>query len=80
MREVAISLSLWESLMLPLGCLRPLLQSYARRAYPAVRLITLHGTEEDDESPGDSDGSSPMTLAAPVAQRLAGMEQRGARP
>src|SRR5258708_17440472 len=40
-REVAISLSLWESLALPLRCLRPLVRRYARRAYPEVRLIEL---------------------------------------
>ncbi|GAC1369306.1 MAG: hypothetical protein NVSMB44_36100 [Ktedonobacteraceae bacterium] len=40
-REVAISLSLWESLALPLRCLHPLLRRYARRAYPGVRLIEL---------------------------------------
>lgn len=79
-REVAISLSLWESLVLPLGCLRLLLQSYACHAFPAVRLIDLHGTEEDEESPGDAGTSSPMTLAAPAAHLLAGMDQReGAR-
>ncbi len=40
-REVAISLSLWESLALPLCCLRPLISSYARRAYPDVRIVEL---------------------------------------
>ena len=40
-REVAISLSLWESLALPLRCLRPLVRDYARRAYLQVRLIEL---------------------------------------
>jgi hypothetical protein len=40
-REVAVSLSLWESLALPVRCLRPLLRRYARRAYPQVRLIEL---------------------------------------
>ncbi len=40
-REVAISLSLWESLALPLRCLRQLIRSYARRAYPGVRIIEL---------------------------------------
>jgi len=40
-REVALSLSLWESLVLPVRCLRPLLRRYARRAYPQVRLIEL---------------------------------------
>jgi len=78
MREVAISLSLWESLVLPLGCLRPLLRSYAARAYPEVRLIDLQGTEQDNESPGDANASLPMALAAPTAHALAGMNQRGA--
>jgi hypothetical protein len=40
-QEVAISLSLWESLVLPLRCLRQLIRSYARRAYPGVRIIEL---------------------------------------
>jgi hypothetical protein len=40
-REVAISLSPWESLALPVRCLRSLVRSYARRAYPEVRLIEL---------------------------------------
>jgi hypothetical protein len=78
-REVAISLSLWESLMLPLGCLCSLLRSYAVRAYPEVRLIDLQGTEEDNESPGDADASSLMTLAAPAAHLFARMEQGGVR-
>jgi len=47
-REVAISLSLWESLALPLGCLRQLVRLYATRAYPGVRLLILHGAEETD--------------------------------
>ena len=78
--EVAISLSLWESLVLPLGCLRPLLRSYARCAYPAVRLIDLQETRQDDESLGNSDACSPITLAAPAVHLLAGMDWRGARP
>ncbi len=44
-REVAISLSLWESLVLPLRCLRQLVRSYARRAYPGVRIIELESEE-----------------------------------
>jgi len=44
-QEVAISLSLWESLVLPLRCLRHLVLSYARRAYPAVRIIELESEE-----------------------------------
>lgn len=79
MREVAISLSLWESLVLPLGCLRPLLRWYAGRTYPAVRLIHLHEREEAGESPGDAGVSSPVMSAAPAAPPLAGKEQRGGR-
>ena len=48
-REVAISLSLWESLALPVRCMRPLVRQYARRAYPEVRLIEL-GSEGALES------------------------------
>jgi hypothetical protein len=44
-QEVAISLSLWESLVLPLRCLRHLIRSYARRAYPGVRVIELESEE-----------------------------------
>lgn len=40
-REVAIPLSLWESLVLPLRSLRHLIRGYARRAYPTVRIIDL---------------------------------------
>ena len=78
LREVAISLSLWESLVLPLGCLRPLLRSYAACAYPAVRLLDLH-EREAGEPPGDAGASSPVRPAAPAAPALAGMARRGAR-
>ena len=44
-REVAISLSLWESLVLPLRCLRHLIRTYAKRAYPGVRVIELESEE-----------------------------------
>jgi hypothetical protein len=44
-REVAISLSLWESLVLPLRCLRQLIRGYAKRAYPGVRIIELESEE-----------------------------------
>jgi hypothetical protein len=44
-REVAISLSLWESLVLPSLCLRPLIRSYARRAYLGVRIIELESED-----------------------------------
>jgi hypothetical protein len=40
-REVAISLSLWESLVLPLCCLRTLIRTFAKLAYPEVRVIEL---------------------------------------
>lgn len=39
--EVALSLSLWESLLLPLHCLPDLLSEYAVRAYPAVRYLAV---------------------------------------
>lgn len=42
-REVAISLSLWESLVLPVRCLRQVVLNYARRAYPGVQVIELEG-------------------------------------
>ena len=44
-REVAILLSLWESLVLPLRCLRLLIRSYARQAYPGVRIIELESED-----------------------------------
>ncbi len=44
-REVAISLSLWESLVLPLTCLRQVIRSYAMRAYPGVRVIELESED-----------------------------------
>jgi hypothetical protein len=56
-REVALSLSLWESLALPLRCLRPLIRQYARRAYPQVRLIEL-GSEGAIESFIEADDGS----------------------
>jgi hypothetical protein len=56
-REVAISLSLWESLVLPVRCLRPLLRQYARRAYPGVLLIELRN-EGSIESFAETDHGS----------------------
>lgn len=44
-REVAISLSLWESLVLPLRCMRQLIRNYAKRVYPGVRIIELESEE-----------------------------------
>jgi hypothetical protein len=48
--EVALSLSLWESLLLPLGSLRPLLRNYAAHAFPWVRVLDLYRPEEADEA------------------------------
>ncbi len=56
-REVAISLSLWESLVLPVLCLRPLIRQYARRAYPQVRLIELHNEGSLESFEEADDGS-----------------------
>ena len=56
-QEVAISLSLWESLILPVRCLRPLIRQYARRAYPQVRLIEL-GSEGATRSFIEADDGS----------------------
>lgn len=78
-RDVAVSLSLWESLVLPLSCLRSLLRSYAEHAYPAVRLIDLHEREGASEPPRDAGITSSMTPAVPAAPLLSGMEQKGAR-
>jgi len=48
-QKVAVSLSLWESLLLPLRCLKDIVRCYSRRAYPYVRLIEL----EREENHGD---------------------------
>jgi hypothetical protein len=48
-REVAVSLSLWESLLLPLRCLRDIVCCFARRAYPSVQLIELEGEENNGD-------------------------------
>src|SRR6266404_2091653 len=56
-REVAISLSLWESLALPMRCLRRLVRRYARRAYPQVRLIELGNESAIDCFEEARDGS-----------------------
>ena len=48
-REVAVSLSLWESLLLPLYCLRDSVCGYARHAYPYARLIELEREEYHDD-------------------------------
>jgi hypothetical protein len=48
-REVAVSLSLWESLLLPLRCLRDIVCGYARRAYPHAQFIELQKEEYHGE-------------------------------
>jgi hypothetical protein len=48
-REVAVSLSLWESLLLPLRCLKDIVRCYARHAYPSAQFIEL----QKEENHGD---------------------------
>ena len=48
-REGAVSLSHWESLLLPLHCLKDIVCGYARHAYPYAQLIEL----EREENNGD---------------------------
>ena len=55
-QEVAISLSLWESLLLPLRCLRSLIRHYAARAYPEVPVLEL-------ESEGPAHANTESILA-----------------
>jgi hypothetical protein len=49
-QEVAVSLSLWESLLLPTACLRPVIRRYAARAYPELPVLTLESEETADEN------------------------------
>lgn len=56
-REVAISLSMWESLAMPVRCLRSLIRQYARHAYPQVRLIELGSGGALESFAEDDDGS-----------------------
>ena len=74
-RDVAIALSLWGSLDLPPGFLHLLLRLYASRAYPALHLIDLHGTQGD----GESNASSPRAPAEAAVHLLVGIDQRGER-
>jgi hypothetical protein len=46
--EVAVSLSLWESVMLPLRCLKAVLFSYAKLAYPDLPVIELQPPEQEE--------------------------------
>jgi hypothetical protein len=46
--EVAISLSLWESFLLPLRCLKAVLCSYASYAYPDLPVVELQPPAQDD--------------------------------
>jgi hypothetical protein len=69
-REIALSLSLWESLLLPLRVFRPLVEAYSRRACPALRVIALESEIPID----DSDltySSNDATTAAPARSRTA---------
>jgi hypothetical protein len=49
-KEVAISLSLWESLLLPVRCLRSLMHCYAVVAYPHIPILELQGEENEYHS------------------------------
>ncbi len=68
--EIAISLSLWESLLLPLRSFRPLVEAYGKRACPALRLITLESEKPTDES-DVAHGSNDATAATPACRRTA---------
>jgi len=48
-QEGAVSLSLWESLLLPLRCLREIMLCYARQAYPHLQLIEVQREENQHE-------------------------------
>ena len=48
-REVDVSLSLWESLLLPLRCLKDIVCGYARYSYPHAQLIELEGEENNGD-------------------------------
>jgi hypothetical protein len=47
--EVAISLSLWESFVLPLRSLKAVLYSYASQAYPDLPVVELQQPAQDDQ-------------------------------
>ncbi len=47
--EVALSLSLWESILLPLHSLKALLYSYASHAYPDLPVVELQPPAQDDQ-------------------------------
>jgi hypothetical protein len=49
-KEIAISLSLWESLLLPVRCLRTLLHCYAVVAYPHIPILELQREEKASHS------------------------------
>ena len=46
--EVALSLSRWESVLLPLRCLKAVLYSYASHAYPDLPVVELQPLLQDD--------------------------------
>ncbi len=62
--EVAISLSPWESLLLPLRSLKAVLYSYARQAYPDLPVVELPPAALDD--PGERTGSPVLYAGAGV--------------
>ena len=68
--EIALSLSLWESLLLPLHSFRPLVEAYSRRACPALRVIALESEKPTDES-DITHGSNDATAAAAARSRTA---------
>jgi hypothetical protein len=47
--EVALSLSLWESFLLPLRSLKAVLYSYASQAYPDLPVVELQPPAQDDQ-------------------------------
>lgn len=68
--EIALSLSLWESLLLPLCTFRPLVEAYSRRACPALRVIALESEIPTDDS-DLTHGSNDATTAATAHNRTA---------
>ena len=67
---MALSLSLWESLLLPLRAFRPLVEAYSKRACPALRVIALESEKPTDE-PDGTHGSNDATAAAAARSRTA---------
>jgi hypothetical protein len=68
--EIAISLSLWESLLLPLLYFRPLVEAYSRRACPTVPFVALE-SEKQPHEPDVAYGSHDTTAPATAVRRTA---------